>query len=165
MATLKEAVSTLLKNGAKRVNNLVVTNVTVRTLESYTRIALTLDKPVKGYVADDDGNYSLSETNVIFVSLYSLNMAIRENEEMAFAVNEISEHPESLQILLSHAKIDVVQEDVVAGQVRTNPFNGKEDDATPDHDCIYNHVVAITSLSDKGMRGLEKIEDKILGLR
>ena len=165
MATLKEAVSTLLKNGATSVNNLVVTNVTVRRLESYTRVALTLDKPVKGYVSDDDDNYSLSETNVIFVSLYSLNTAIKENEEMAFAVNEIGEHPESLQILLSHAKINVIQEQVVAGQVRTNPFTGKEDDNVTDHDCIYNHVVGIVSLSDKAMRGLEKIEDKILGLR
>ena len=71
MATMKEAVSTLLKNGAKRVEGVVINNITITPLEDYTRVALTLDKPVAGYVQGEDGTYTRGETNVIFVSLFS----------------------------------------------------------------------------------------------
>lgn len=163
MATLKEAVSTLLKNGAKRVDNLVINNVNVTALESYTRIALTLDKPIEGYIKNDDDTFEKGETNVIFVSLYSLNSVMRENDDLAFAVNEISKHPEALQVILSHAKVSVIQESVVAGAVRTNPFTEKQDEDVMDHDAIFNHVVKI-ELGERGLKAIAKIEDKMLGI-
>lgn len=163
MATLKEAVSTLLKNGAKRVDNLVVNNVNVTALESYTRVALTLDKPIEGYIRQDDDTFEKGETNVIFVSLYSLNSVMRENNDLAFAVNHISKHPDSLQIILSHAKVSVIQEPVVAGAVRTNPFTEKQDEDVMDHDTIFNHIVKI-ELGERGLKAIEKISDHLLGL-
>ena len=163
MATLKEAVSTLLKNGAKRVDNLVVNNVTVTECDSYTRIALTLDKAVEGYVRNDDGSYTKGETNVIFVSLYSIASVLRENEELAVVVNNVITNPASLQVLLSHAKIGVIQEPVVAGEVRTNPFTEKEDEHAIDHDAIFNHVIDV-KISKIGEMGLMKMIDKMLGI-
>lgn len=163
MSTLKEAVSTLLKNGAKRVDNLVVNNVTVTPCEDYVRVALTLDKPVEGYVQQEDGTYSRDETNVIFVSLFSITSMLKENDEIAFAVNEIVENPKSLQVLLSRAKISILQEDVVAGQERTNPFTGKKDEVIPDHDAIYNHIVDVR-LAKMGENALEKMLNKLLGI-
>ena len=163
MATLKEAVSTLLKNGAKRVDNLVINNVNVTALENYTRVALTLDKAIEGYIRQDDDTFEKGETNVIFVSLYSLNSVMRENNDLAFAVNHISKHPDSLQIILSHAKVSVIQEPVVAGAVRTNPFTEKQDEDVMDHDAIFNHVVKI-ELGERGLKAIEKISDHLLGL-
>ncbi len=162
MATMKDAVSTLLKNGAKRVENLVVNNVNVTPLEDYTRISLTLDKPVAGYVLGEDGVYSRGETNVIFVSLFSIAALLKENDELAWCVNELIANPKALQVLFSRAKITLLQEDVVAGQTRINPFTGKEDENVPDHDAIYNHIVDV-KLGKMGEIGLEKMLDKLLG--
>lgn len=162
MKTMKEAESTMVKNGAKRVSNLVVNNVTVTPLEDYTRIALTLDKPVAGYVQGEDGAYTRGETNVIFVSLFSIAAMLKESDELAWCVNAIINNPNSLQVLFSRAKVTIIQEDVVAGQVRVNPFTEKEDENVSDHDAIYNHIVDV-KLGKMGEIGLEKMLDKLLG--
>lgn len=163
MATLEEAKSTMLKRGAKRVNNVVVNNVTVKECENYTRIALTLDKPVEGYVDDGNGGYVKGETNVIFVSLFSIAAMMRENDELACIVNELVAHPHSLEILLSRSTISLIQEPVKAGEVRVNPFTEKEDESVPDHDCIFNHITDV-KLGKMGEIGLEKIVNKMLGV-
>ena len=163
MSTLKEAVATLLKGSAKRIDNLVVNNVNVTPCESYVRVSLTLDKPVAGYVQGESGDYERGETNVIYVSLFSIAAMLKEDDEMAFVVNEIINSPQSLQVLLSRAKVSIVQEDVVAGQVRTNPFTGKDDEIVPDHDAIYNHIVNV-ELGKIGRVGLEKMLNKMLGI-
>lgn len=159
---MKEAESTMVKNGAKRVSNLVVNNITVTPLEEYTRVAFTLDKPVAGYVQGEDGTYERGETNVIFVSLFSIAAMLKENDELAWAVNAIINNPNSLQVLFSRAKITILQEEVVAGQTRINPFTEKEDENVPDHDAIYNHIVDV-KLGKMGEIGLEKMLDKLLG--
>lgn len=161
MATMKDAVSTLLKNGAKRVENIVINNVNVTPLEEYTRIALTLDKPVAGFVQSEDGTYTRGETNVIFVSLFSIAAMLKENDELAWAVNAIINNPNSLQVLFSRAKITLLQEDVVAGQTRINPFTGKEDENVPDHDAIYNHIVDV-KLGKMGEIAIDRMLDKLL---
>ena len=162
MSTLKEAVSTLLKNGAKRVDNLIVNNVTIAVLDNYTRVALTLDSSVEGYIRKEDSTYEKGETNVIFVSLYSIAAMLRENDEMAFAVNDIVASPKSLQVLFSRAKISILQETVVAGEERTNPFTGKIDERPLDHDAIFSHIIDV-KLSKIGEVALEKMMDKMLG--
>lgn len=162
MRTLKEARSTMLKNGAKEITNVVINNVNVTPLEEYTRVALTLDKPVAGYVQGEDGTYTRGETNVIFVSLFSIAAMLKENDELAWCVNAIINNPNSLQVLFSRAKITLLQEDVVAGQVRVNPFTEKEDENVPDHSAIYNHLVDV-KLGKMGEIGLEKMLDKLLG--
>lgn len=163
MSTLKEARSTMLKNGAKEIANVVVNNVTVTPTEEYVRVALTLDKPVEGYIKNEAGDFEKGETNVIFVSLFSIAAMLRENDEMAFAVNEIVENPKSLQVLFSRAKISLVQEPVVAGEERINPFTGKVDEVVPDHNTIYNHVVDV-HLGKMGEAALEKMMNKMLGV-
>lgn len=161
MATMKEARSTMLKNGAKEITNVVINNVNVTPLEEYTRVALTLDKPVAGYVQGEDGTYTKGETSVIFVSLFSIAAMLKENDELAWCVNAIINNPNSLQVLFSRAKITLLQEDVVAGEVRTNPFTGKEDEHVPDHDAIYNHIFDL-KLGKMGEIAIDRILDKLL---
>ena len=48
-----------------KVNNVAIAhvrNVNVTDMTTWQRVALTLDVPVKGFVADDEGNYKEGET-------------------------------------------------------------------------------------------------------
>jgi hypothetical protein len=159
----KEIINGLLKNGAKSVNGLKVKNVTVTVLENYTRLGLTLDKPVEGYVAKEDGTFEKGETNVIFVSAFAVASVLKDNDDCAFAANHLVEHPEAMNVILSRAQIDIIQEPVTAGQEYRNPLSNNADNATVfDHDTIINHLTGI-KLSDFSIRKLDTLADKMLG--
>ena len=86
----KEIIAELLKNGGVQVKDLKVKNVTVTHCENYVRLGLTLNTPVKGMVTKDNGvTYEEGETNVIFVSLYSVTSLLKDNDDAAFAVNHM----------------------------------------------------------------------------
>ena len=159
----KEIINGLLKNGAKEVKGLKVKNVTVTTLENYTRLGLTLDKPVEGYVAKEDGTYEKGETNVIFVSAFAIASVLKDNDDVAFAANHLVEHPEAMNIILSRATVDIIQEPVESGQEYRNPWSSNTDNSTVfDHDTIINHMVNI-KLSDFALRKVDTLADKMLG--
>ena len=162
---VKEVVKTLLASGAKKVTDVKVTNVTVKALDTYVRVALTLDKKVEGYVLNEtDGTYSTGEVKVIFVSLYSLLSMLKQDEETAFAANHVANHPETIALILSGARIDIIQQPVVAGEEYRNPWSDRDDvEATVfEHDTILNHVVSI-EVSKFGEKALDKLMDKMLG--
>ncbi len=159
----REIINGLLKNGAKEVKGLKIKNVTITILENYTRLGLTLDKPVEGYVANSDGTYNKGETNVIFVSAFAIASVLKDNDDTAFAANHLVEHPEAMNVLLSRATIDIIQEPVVSGQEYRNPWSSNEDNSTVfDHDTIINHLTNI-KLSDFGMKKLDRLADAMLG--
>lgn len=160
----KEIVAELLKNGAEMVKNLKVKNVTVTPQENYTRLSITLDKPVKGMVSKDNGvTYEEGETNVIFVSLYGVTSILKDDDNVAFAANHFVEHPESMQIVLSRAKINIVQEFVKEGTEYRNPFFNSANSTVFAHDTIITHVTNI-ELSDFAIRKVDKLADKLLGI-
>lgn len=162
---VKEVVRALLASGAKKVTDVKVTNVTVKALDTYVRVALTLDKKVEGYVLNEtDGTYSTGEVKVIFVSLYSLLSMLKQDEETAFAANHVANHPETIALILSGARIDIIQQPVVAGEEYRNPWSDRDDvEATVfEHDTILNHVVSI-EVSKFGEKALDKLMDKMLG--
>ena len=159
----REIINGLLKNGSKEVKGLKVKNVTVTILENYTRLGLTLDKAVEGYVAKEDGTFEKGETNVIFVSAFAVASVLKDSDDTAFAANHLVEHPEAMNVLLSRATIDIIQEPVVSGQEYRNPWSNNDDNATVfDHDTIINHLTSI-KLSDFGMKKLDKLADMMLG--
>lgn len=161
---VKEVVKTLLEGGAKKVSDIKVSNVTVKALDTYVRVALTLDRKVEGYVLNDaDGTYSAGEVKVVFVSLYSLLSILKQDEETAFAANHVANHPETIALILSGARIDLIQQPVVAGEEYKNPWSDRDDaEATVfDHDTIINHVVSI-KVSKFGEKALDKLMDKML---
>ena len=161
---VKEVVKTLLASGAKKVTDVKVTNVTVKALDTYVRVALTLDKKVEGYILNEtDGTYSPGEVKVIFVSLYSLLSMLKQNEDTAFAANHVANHPETIGLILSGARIDIIQQPVVAGEEYRNPWSDRTDaEATVfEHDTILNHVVSI-EVSKFGEKALDKLMDKML---
>lgn len=157
----KKVIDALLKAGAKRINGLKVRNVTVSHEESYTRIGLSTDTEIDGFLSDENGVYSPGKTTLVFVSSYSIASQFKDNDNTAFAANHIVEHPEALQVLLSRATFDIIQEKVKAGDSWKNPWSDSGDERTYDHDTIINHVVNIR-LSPMGIKMLEALAMKLL---
>lgn len=157
----KKVIDALLKAGAKRINGLKVRNVTISHEESYTRVGLSTDTEIDGFLSDENGVYSPGKTTLVFVSSYSIASQFKDNDDTAFAANHIVEHPEALQVLLSRATFDVIQEKVKAGDSWKNPWSDSGDERTYDHDTIINHVINIR-LSPMGNKMLEALAMKLL---
>lgn len=160
----KEIIAELLKNGGKSVKDLKVKNVTVTRCENYVRLGITLDKPVTGMVTKDNGvTYEEGETNVIFVSLYSIISLLKDDDDAAFAANHLVEHPDSMSIVLSRATIDIIQEIVEAGAEYKNPWSDRAEATVFDHKTLITHVVNVT-LSNFAIRKLDRLADSLLGI-
>ncbi len=160
----KEVISELLKNGGIQVKGLKVKNVTVTPQENYTRLGITLDKPVKGMVTKDNGiTYEEGETNVIFVSLYSITSLLKDEDNAAFAANHMITHPDSMSIILSRAILNIIQEVVEEGTEYRNPWSTNAEATVFDHKTIITHITDIT-LSDFAIRKLDKLADSLLGI-
>ena len=162
---VKEVVKALLESGAKKVSDLKVTSVKLKDMDTYMRVSLSLDKPVSGYILnEEDGTYSAGDVKTIFVSLYSLLSMLKQDEDTAFAANHVANHPETIALILSGARIDLIQQPVVAGEEYKNPWSDRSDAEASifDHDTIINHVVSI-EVSKFGEKALDKLMDKMLG--
>ncbi len=160
MKEMKQVISELRKNGAELVTNVIVKNVNVKDMDVYTRVSLTLNKNVKQYVVNENGDYELGENNVIFVSTYSIGALLANDEDIAFAKNTLMKAPDLLTMVLSYAKIDILLEPVTEGVEYTNPFSDKGDTKVIEHNSIYCHIVSI-ELGKKGQKIIEKLEDKM----
>lgn len=160
----KEIIAELLKNGGKSVKDLKVKNVTVTRCENYVRLGITLDKPVTGMVTKDNGvTYEEGETNVIFVSLYSITSLLKDDDNAAFAANHLVEHPDSMSIVLSRATLNIIQETVEAGTEYKNPWSDNAEATVFDHKTIITHVIEV-NLSDFAIRKLDRLADSLLGI-
>jgi len=159
----KEIIAQLIKEGAKEVRNLTIKNVTVTPMDSYVRLGITLDQEVKGYKTADDGTQVESTTKIIFVSAFTIAALLKEDDNAAFAANHLVKHPDAMAMIMSRAKIDIIQQSVEAGVEYKNPFASEESETTIfDHNIIVNHVTKIT-LSDFGIKRLDKLADMMLG--
>lgn len=160
----KSVIESLIKAGAKAVKNLKVKGINVVPQENYVRVSLSVDKPVRGFVAQDDGTYAEGESKVIFVSLFSIVAQFRDDENAAFAVNHILKNPESVTVLLSGATLTILQEDVASGQEYHNPWSDNADAATTfDHDTIINHIIDV-KMTDRAYQMLDRLAMGMLGL-
>lgn len=158
-----EVIKSLIDAGAESVKNLVVKNVTVTPQENYTRVALTIDKPIKGMVQNDKNEWVEGETKVIFVSAYSIASLLKDNDDAAFAVNHILENPNSLMVILAKATINILIESVTKGQAYKNPWSESDKSTVFDHDTFIDHITSIT-LTEKAISKLDKIADSLLGI-
>lgn len=160
----KEIIAQLMNEGATPVKNLKVKNVTVAPQENYVRIAFTLDKNVKGMLSKEDGvTYEEGDTNVIFISLYSITSLLKDDDDAAFAVNHIIDNPDSMSVIMSRAIINILQQKVEKGNPYKNPWSESAEEVVFDHDVIINHLTDIT-LSPFAIRKLDKIADSLLGI-
>ena len=162
MINFNDAVAALRKSGAIS-EHVTIVNVTVTSLDKWTRIALTLNNEVNGAVSDSEGNFSIGKTHVVFISLFSILGLLKNTEETLAIASHIYNHPSALQVILSGAKVELIQQEVKAHSTYTNVFTGEEAEYDCDHDSIFNHIVSI-DFSEKSCRAIERIEDKLLGL-
>ena len=162
MIQFNDAVAALRKSGAKS-ETVTIVNVTVTDCKNWTRIALTLNREVDGPVCDSEGNWSMGKTRVVFLSLYSVLSTLKNTNETLAITGHIADNPTALQVILCGAKVELLQQEVKANATYINAFTGEEVEHESDHDSIFNHLVTI-EFSDKGLRAIEKIEDKLLGL-
>lgn len=163
MISFNDAVASLRKAGAKAEKDIIIKNVTVTDCDSWTRVALTLNREVAGPVSDEEGNWSMGQTRVVFLSLYSVLGLLKNTDDTLAVASYIASHPTALQIILSGAKVEILQQEVKAHATYVNAFTGEETERDSDHDSLFNHLVSI-EFTDKARRGIEKIEDKLLGL-
>lgn len=163
MITFEEAVASLRKAGAKAEKGLIIKNVTVTDCDSWTRIALTLNREVAGPVSDEEGNWAMGTTNVVFLSLYSVIGVLKNTDDTIAVASYIASHPTALQVILNGATVEILQQEVKANATYVNAFTGQETEHEADHDSLFNHLVSI-EFTDRSRRAIEKIEDKLLGL-
>lgn len=150
----------LVKNHGKPIKR-IIKNVNYEILDTYTRVSFTLRENVKGYRANEDGDFILGGTNIIFSSIYAIAAMLKEDDELAWLGNEIITNPKLLNLLCSSATIEIIQQKVEEGEEYINPFASNPEPITFDHDTIINHVVGIT-LSKVGEKVMEKYMDKIM---
>ena len=161
--THKEVISQLLKNGANQIKNVVIKNVTVTPFEEYVRLGLTLDTEVDGYRENDNGDFEEAKVNVIFVSAFTIASLLKDQDDAAFAANHLLKHPDAMGMILSRAKINIVQEKVKEGTEYVNPFSSDDTKTTMfDHDTIINHIASI-ELSNFGLKRLDRLADLMMG--
>lgn len=145
------------------VKDVVVRNINTKDMSTWTRVSVTLNKPVKSYVADEEtGEYVIGTSNIIYVSTFSLIAAMRENPDLAFAGNHLIEHPTAIGVVFSGATIDVILEKVTEGQEYKNPFSDNAVDSIIEHDNYFAHIHNIR-LSERGLKMIDRIADKMLG--
>ena len=162
MIQFNDAVAALRKSGAKS-EIVTICNVTITDCKNWTRIALTLNREVDGPVCDSEDNWTMGKTRVVFVSLYSIISLFKNTDDTVAIASYIASHPTALQVILANAKGELLQQEVKAHATYVNAFTDEEIEHDSDHDSLFNHLVSI-ELSDKGLRAIEKIEDKLLGL-
>ena len=162
MIKFDDAVAALRKSGATS-ETVTIMNVTVTDRGNWTRIALTLNREVSGPVSDEEGNWTMGKTRIVFVSLYSVLGLLKNTNETLAITSHVADHPSALQIILSGAKTEILQQEVKAHATYVNAFTGEETEHDSDHDSLFNHLVSV-EFTDKNLRAIEKIEDKLLGI-
>lgn len=162
MINFNDAVAALRKSGANS-EHVTIVNVTVTTLDKWTRIGLALNNEVNGAVIDEENNWSIGKTRFVFLSLFSILDLLKNTDETLAIASHIANHPSALQVILVGAKIELLQQEVKAHSTYVNAFTGEEAEHDSDHDSIFNHIVSI-DFSEKAIRAIERIEDKLLGL-
>lgn len=161
---VKKVVEDLIKKGATVVKGATVKSNNMKVEENYTRLSIVVDKEIDGYVQNPETQlYEKGKVNVVFVSLFTIASILKNKDDYSFAANYIVDHPSSAMLLLSGAKIDIVQEPVAAGEEHVNPFTTKAnpESSVYDHDWYANHIVDI-ELGKTGLKTLDAIFDKML---
>ena len=162
MINFNDAVAALRKSGATS-EIATILNVTISDCKNWTRIGLTLNREVAGPVCDEEGQWSMGKTRVVFVSLYSILGLLKNTNDTMAITGHIVDNPTSLQIILNGATVEILQQEIKANETYVNVFTGEEVEHDCDHHSLFNHLVSI-EFTAKAQRAIEKIEDKLLGI-
>ena len=152
-----------LKN--ELIKGIEIKGITVSPQEKYVRLGITTTKPVKAFVANKEtGLFELGESNLIFVSLFTICAILRDDKKARFAIDRIEENPECIKIILDDATFDIIQEYVDANTEYVNPWTTEEKSKIYAHDTIINHVINI-KLGEFGLENLKDLAKDMMGIK
>ena len=140
----KQVIAELLAKGCNKIAGIRVRSSIVTPKDSYVMVSLSLERGIPGYVSDAEGIFTKGETATVFASSYSIASVLKDNDEVAWAANQLIQNPKGLEVILAGAKIDIIQEEVSADEIYKNPFsNSKDEGSNLGHDTIINHIIKI----------------------
>ena len=163
--TYQDAIKNLILGGAKRLNNIRIKNVNFTEKDNYTMVSFTLSNPIRGYVSNDNGvTFEEGQTTTIFTSLFAIVGALKEDDELSWMANALVENPKALNLIFNGSTVDIIQQDIPAGEEFVNPFSTRLDPEVQvyDHNLIINHIIKF-KLSKVGLRMADKLADKLFG--
>lgn len=155
----------LIASGCKRINSVRIKNVNFTEKDNYTMISFTLASSIRGFVSNDGGvTYEEGQTNTVFTSLYAIVGALKEDEELGWMANALLENPQALNLIFNGSTVDILQQEVAAGEEFKNPFSTRTDvePQVYDHDLIINHILGF-KLGKVGMKMADRLADKLMG--
>lgn len=158
-------VKRLVANGAKIIKGLKVKNVNHSEQDNYDRITFSVDKGIRGYVRpDEDSDYELGLTNIVYSSTFAIAGAMKENEDLSWMANTVISNPTVTNVLFNGSTIDIIQIEVPAGEEYVNPFTTRQDAEinSYDEDKIFNHIIGF-KLGKIGEKASERLLDKMMG--
>lgn len=161
----QNCIKKLIAAGCKRINSIRIKNVNFTKKDNYTMISFTLSTPIRGFVSNDNGvTYQEDMTNTLFTSLYAIVGAVKEDDELGWMANALLDNPQALNLIFNGGSIDILQQEIVAGEQFTNPFSTRNDAIVQvyDHDVIINHIIGF-KLGKTGEKMAARFADKLMG--
>lgn len=161
----QNCIKKLIAAGCKRINSVRIKNVNFTEKDNYTMISFTLSTPIRGFVSNDNGvTYQEGMTNTLFTSLYAIVGAVKEDDELGWMANALLDNPQALNLIFNGGSIDILQQEIVAGEQFTNPFSTRNDTTVQvyDHDVIINHIIGF-KLGKTGEKMAARFADKLMG--
>ncbi len=161
----QNCIKKLIAAGCKRINSVRIKNVNFTEKDNYTMVSFTLSNPIRGFVSNDNGiTYQEGMTNTLFTSLYAIIGALKEDDELGWMANALLDNPQALNLIFNGGSIDILQQEIVAGEQFTNPFSTRNDVTVQvyDHDVIINHIIGF-KLGKTGEKMAARFADKLMG--
>lgn len=161
----QNCIKKLIAAGCKRINSVRIKNVNFTEKDNYTMISFTLSTPIRGFVSNDNGvTYQEGMTNTLFTSLYAIVGALKEDDELGWMANALLDNPQALNLIFNGGSIDILQQEIAAGEQFTNPFSTRNDTTVQvyDHDVIINHIIGF-KLGKTGEKMAARFADKLMG--
>lgn len=161
----QNCIKKLIAAGCKRINSVRIKNVNFTEKDNYTMISFTLSTPIRGFVSNDNGvTYQEGMTNTLFTSLYAIVGAVKEDDELGWMANALLDNPQALNLIFNGSSIDILQQEIVAGEQFTNPFSTRNNAIVQvyDHDVIINHIIGF-KLGKTGEKMAARFADKLMG--
>lgn len=161
----KQVIAELLAKGCRRITGLRVRSAIVTPKDNYVMISMTLEQGITGYVADKEtGVFAKSTVNTVFASSYSIGSILKDNDDTAWAANQLVQNPKGFEVILAGSKVDIIQEEVSADEIYVNPFsNSANEGSALGHDTIINHVTKI-ELCKKAQKMLDMLAMNMMGI-
>lgn len=169
--THEDIIKELIRNGAKRENDLKVKNVKTELYdedddsdEAPYRITFVVNRPIPCILQDPEtSEYKETVSNNIFVSSYAIAGMIKEDADLAWLNSTIIKKRKLTEALFTGATIDTLVQIIKANTDYVSPFTTSADPTVTnkDHDWFVDHVVKI-KLGKTGKRIADRIIDKMI---